>query len=322
MTLRQTLHVAMAGRRADEPVVRELRERLPASVRLLIDSADGAEILIQGTPRDEELDRPGLRAVIIPYAGVPEQTRERLAARPHIALHNLHHNAAPTAEMALALLLAAAKRVVPLDAALRKGDWTPRYEEPRELLLDGAHLLVLGYGEIGARVAAAGAALGMRVSAMRARPRGDEPVPTISPEALDELLPGADAVVLTLPLTPVTEGMLDAHRLAALKDECCLVNVGRGRLIDEAALHAELAAGRLRAGLDVWYQYPENPEAAASTPPSRFDFGSLDNVVLSPHRAGHCMRIDELRAEHLARLIGAAARGAPMPNRVDVEAGY
>jgi len=317
-----SLRVSMIGRQADDTIVSALRERLPDSVVLDVDGAKGAEILIHGTPSETDLDGAGLRAVIIPYAGVPKTTRERLAARPHIALHNLHHNAAPTAEMAVALLLAAAKRIVPLDAALRKNDWSPRYEEPSEMLLDGAHLIVLGFGEIGARVAAAGVALGMRVTAVRTRPRGDEPVTTIAVDRLDEALPTADALVLTLPLTDATEGLFDATRLARLAIGCCIVNVGRGPLIDEAALHAELASGRLRAGLDVWYQYPENKDAAASTAPSRFDFGALDNVVLSPHRAGHCMRIEELRAEHLARMLSAAARGEPMANRVNVEMGY
>ncbi|MHC4956068.1 MAG: NAD(P)-dependent oxidoreductase [Planctomycetota bacterium] len=317
------MRVAVSGRRADDAFILALRERIPATIELDLGDAGPAEILVRGTPTEADLNaRPGLRAVVIPYAGVPRQTRELLATRPDLTLHNLHHNAAPTAEMAMALLLAAAKCVVPHDQALRRGDWSPRYEAPREMLLDGAHAVVIGHGEIGSRVARACGAIGMRVTAVRRTARGDEDMGTIAIDRLDEALPEADAVVLALPLTPATEGMLDARRLAALPDGCCIVNVGRGLLVDESALFAELASGRLRAGIDVWYRYPESKGDATATPPSEFDFGALDNVVLSPHRAGHCARIEELRAEHLARLLLAAADGRPMPNRVDLEAGY
>ena len=124
------------------------------------------------------------------------------------------------------------------------------------------------------------------------------------------------------PWTPETEGLVNAEALARLPDGSVVVNVARGPIIDEGALHAELEAGRLRAGLDVWWNYPKSEEARADCPPADRDFGALDNVVLSPHRAGHCDGIERLRAEHLARLLHAAATGEPIPNRVDLERGY
>jgi len=307
------MRVAVSSRGADDPFLIALRPLLSESIELVVDEAGPVEILVQGTPSATDLEeREGLRAVVIPYAGVPKTTRELLANSPTLTLHNLHHNAAPTAELALALLLAAAKNIVPLDRALRARDWSPRYEPATELLLDGAHAAVLGHGAIGQRVTRGMEALGMHVT----------PVRRSTPTDLDALLSTVQALVIALPLTPQTEGLLDARRLALLPDGCCIVNVGRGLIIDEDAFYEELAAGRLRAGIDVWYSYPKSAEDAPDTAPSRHEFGALDNVVLSPHRGGHCMRIEELRAEHLARLLNAAANGEPIPNRVNLEAGY
>lgn len=307
------LRVALPGLGTRTDFIEALRDALPDGIQIV---EGDAEVLVKGVPEDDDLDtRPSLRAVVIPYAGVPARTRERLAARPELSLHNLHHNAAATAEMALALLLGAAKSVIPYDRALRKGDWRPRYEESSEVLLSGSRALVLGYGAIGERIARACRGLGMEVQAVRRVPRGDEALPI---STLDDLLPDADALLVALPWTSETEGLLDADRLARLPDDCCIVNVGRGPIIDEDALYSELKSGRLRAGLDVWYQYPASAEEQQATQPSRHDFGALDNVVLSPHRAGHCNEIESARAAHLATLLSQD----PLGNRVDVEAGY
>src|SRR5437868_3317883 len=88
-----------------------------------------ASILIDGYPSREDLvAAPQLRAVVVPFAGVPPKTRELMVDFPSVAVHNLHHNAPETAEVAIALLLACAKYVVPMDRALRRGDWSPRYD--------------------------------------------------------------------------------------------------------------------------------------------------------------------------------------------------
>jgi phosphoglycerate dehydrogenase-like enzyme len=93
-------------------------------------------------------------------------------------------------------------------------------------------------------------------------------------------------------------------------------------VVDEAALYAALAEQRLHAaGLDVWWHYPGDGDDGA-VPPSNLPFHQLDNVVMSPHRAGHVAETEALRMAHLATLLNAAARGEPVPNRVDPEAGY
>lgn len=99
--------------------------------------------------------------------------------------------------------------------------------------------------------------------------------------------------------------------------------MGRGAIVDEAALYEALRSGQLAAaGLDVWYNYPRDEAAQTNTPPSQFPFHELDNVVMSPHRGGDEAGIDTLRMQNLAELLNAAALGDEMSNRVDVSAGY
>ena len=305
--------------RGREEFLSALRPLVDEDVEVHAGSWVACDVLVEGRP-DREHFAPPPRAVVVPYAGVPAETAALLRDFPGVTLHNLHHNAAPTAETALALLLAAAKRVVPFDRALRAGDWRPRYETPGEALLDGGTALVLGYGAVGRRVAAACRALGMDVVAVRRREGSEGDVHGLA--ALHDLLPRAAAVVSCLPLTEDTRGLLGARELALLPDGAVLVNVGRAAVVDEDALFAELESGRIAAGLDVWYRYPEDEDARAATAPSRHPFGRLPNVVLSPHHAGSCRGIEQLRARHLADLLNAAARGAPIPNRVEPERGY
>jgi phosphoglycerate dehydrogenase-like enzyme len=104
---------------------------------------------------------------------------------------------------------------------------------------------------------------------------------------------------------------------------CILVNVGRGPVIDEEALYTALAERRIRAaGIDVWYQYPKDDAERGNTYPSRLPFHELDNVVMTPHRAGWLQSFETLRVQALAELLNAAAEGKEMPNSVDKELGY
>lgn len=287
----------------------------------------GYHVLVSGRAERADLTAsPHLHTVIVPWAGIPLPLRQLLADFPHLALYNLHHNAAPVAELALALLLAAAKFIVPFDQSLRRHDWTPRYQPSPAELLDGKTALILGYGAIGQRVARACAALGMQVLATRRQitQAGSDGVAKIHPpEALPHLLPQAHALIICLPQTPQTTGLLGAAELALLPAGAVLVNIGRGPIVDEAALYQALRAGQLRAaGLDVWYNYPAGAGDRPHTPASSFPFHELDNVVLSPHRGGATDETGRLRMHHLARLLNGLARGETVRGRVDLAAGY
>ncbi|OHB79070.1 MAG: hypothetical protein A2W31_01910 [Planctomycetes bacterium RBG_16_64_10] len=282
-------------------------------------------ILVGARPaRDHLAACPDLRAVIVPWAGVPEKTRELLRGYPHLALHNLHHNAAATAEMALALLLSVAKFIVPIDQKLRAYDWSPRYGSARSIGLQGKTAVIVGYGHIGRRVGRACRALDMTVLATRRhRLEPDDVAETHSFVDLPQLLPRSQVLIITAPLTPATAGLIGARELGLLSRGALLVNVGRGTIVDEEALYHALKSGQLAgAGLDVWYNYPRDEAAQTNTPPSQFPFHELDTVVMSPHRGGDEVGIEAVRMQHLAALLNAAARGAEIPNRVNLEAGY
>ncbi len=313
--------------------VDELRARVDEGVRVLNgdDPADPArdEVLVAGRPTEADLDaRPRLRALVIPWTGLPPETCALARARPGLEVYNLHHNAIPVSEMALALLLGASQRIVPMDRRLRAGDWRPRYEPNPAILLHGRTALVLGYGAIGRRVARLCRALGMSVLATRrsqVEPEDDGVAAIHPPSALPDLLPRAHAVIVCLPLTEETRGLLGQREFGRLPAHAVLVNVGRGEVVEEEALYRALTEGPLgAAGLDVWYHYPQDEAARAHTPPSRFPFHELDHVVLSPHRAGgvHTLETERLRVEALAALFNALACGQDPPNRVDVGRGY
>jgi phosphoglycerate dehydrogenase-like enzyme len=286
------------------------------------------EILIAGRPTAGQIDAsPRLRAVVIPFAGIPPETRTLLMNYPSISVHNLHHNADATAEMALALLMSAAKCIVPIDRAFRGNDWRPRYRPNPSVLLKDKQSLVLGYGAIGQRVARMCLALGMGVRATRRRieEQSEDPdgIAVHSAAELERLLTESDVLLVCLPLTDETEGLLDAEALAALPPGAIIVNVGRGPIIEKKALYQALASGHLHAaGLDVWYNYPDEEGARADTPPSDWPFAALDNVVMSPHRAGGSQENELLRVHALAALLNPYAAGEQMASRVDLNAGY
>ena len=311
----------------DEESQAGLRAQLDRRVQLTIgaDVPPQTHMLIGGRPAREQLIAcPELCAVIVPWAGVPEETRDMLRDFPQITVHNLHHNAAATAEMALALLLSAAKFIVPIDRRLRANDWSPLYAPSRAIGLHGTTALIVGYGQIGQRVGRACRALEMTVLATRRRRLEQDGIAEIHPMSdLTHLLPSAQALIITAPLTSETKGLMGENEIALLPRGALLVNVGRGVIVDEAALYQALSTGHLAAaGLDVWYNYPRNEAGRTNTPPSQYPFHELDNVIMSPHRGGDEAGIDAVRMQHLAELLNAAARGEEMPNRVDMAAGY
>ncbi len=292
-----------------------------------IPSPANFDILVHPTPTSEWIEAsPNLRAVVIPWAGVPEQTKALMKDYPDISVHNLHHNNFDTAEMALTLLLAAAKRLIPMDQALRMNDWTPRYEGPQAIVLRGKSALILGFGEIGQALASYCLGLGIKVSATKKHPddyQGGLDVDIYPDNLMNDLLPTTDFLLIALPLTDETADLIGEEELNLLPDGSILVNIGRGPIVNQQALYNALKSGHLRAaGSDVWYNYPESKDSRSNTPPADFPFGDLENFVLSPHRGGMVEESEQQRAAALARLLNAANRGQPIPNTVDLVAGY
>jgi phosphoglycerate dehydrogenase-like enzyme len=315
----------------DDEVIEEL-QRLAPSHSISREPGRDTEMLIDGRATVEQMDQcPNLRYVVIPFAGVSPAIIDVVRRYPKLSLHNLHHNAPETAELAIALLFAAAKQVVPIDQALRKNDWRPRYSPESAELLEGKTCVLLGYGEIGRRIGAVVSALGMKTIPVRRNPAAEGEV---GPGDLRAVLPKADVLMITVPLTPETEGLIGARELAAMPAKSILVNVARAQIVDELSLFTALESGPLHsAGLDVWYRYPKDegtavpsyfvaPPSAADTAPSQYPFHELPNLVMSPHRGGATAGTERRRVQHLATLIAAAGRGAAVPNRVDLDLRY
>ena len=132
-------------------------------------------------------------------------------------------------------------------------------------------------------------------------------------DGLHEFMGSCDAVVVSLPLAANTQGLIDAPAIAAMRPDAVLLNVGRGAVIDEQALYEALVSRQIGgAVIDTWYQYPSptQPECA----PSRFDFASLDNVLMTPHMSGWTQGTVRRRQETLADNIGRLSRGEALIN--------
>jgi glyoxylate reductase len=184
---------------------------------------------------------------------------------------------APTADLAFALLLAVRRRIVEGDRFVRAGRWESGWAE-EELVgedVSASTLGIVGLGGVGRAVARRARAFDMRVLYAKRNRLGVEDERTLGVEhrALDDLLAEADVVTLHVPHTSETERLIDARRLALMRDGACLVNTARGAIVDEEALVRELVSGRIRAGLDVFVHEPRVPEALFTLP----------NVVLAPH---------------------------------------
>ena len=236
---------------------------------------------------------PNLRFIQLTSAGLDRVPLEKIRARG-IRLRNARGvYSAPMAEFALAGVLALCKRLPFFLDRQKAGVW----EKRRDLWeLAGRRVTVLGCGSVGTECARRFAALDCAVTGVDLFPREDPAYAAILPlEALDGVLPETDVLILTLPLTPETRGLMDARRLALLKEDAILVNIARGAVADEAALVGALAEGKLGgAVLDVFETEPLPAESPLWT---------LENVILTPHNSfvgsGNGPRLSRLILENL-----------------------
>ncbi|HVE79396.1 MAG TPA: D-2-hydroxyacid dehydrogenase [Gemmatimonadaceae bacterium] len=263
----------------------------------------------------------GLRWVHSAAAGVGSALFPEMMASRVLFTNSAGVHAVPIAEHVTAGVLCLLRGFdIALDAQ-RAGRWDRapfvRADTPvREL--GECRALVVGAGGIGAEVARRLAAFGAYCVGLRRRPaRGVPPgfARVNALDALDEELPGADILVLCAPLTPTTRGLLSARRLARLPTHAIVVNVGRGALLDEEALAAQVRSGRLRgAVLDV---FEREPLASASA------LWQLRSVLVTPHvSAISPRRFWERELELFLDNWRRYQRGEPLKNLVDKQAGY
>jgi len=246
----------------------------------------------------------GMRWLHTFSAGVDHPVFKGLLARGVRVTTSSGASAAAVAQMAILLLLALSRDLPAHFVSQRERRWVPGQGED----LEGKVVGVVGLGPIGLEVARLARALGMRVIGMRRRPAGDEPCETWPMARLGELLALADYVVLALPLTPDTHHLLDAAAIARMRPMARLVNVGRGELVDEAALAAALRDGRIAgAGLDV---FEEEPLSEASP------LWGLSRVIVTPHIAASTPTAHHHAAELFVENLGRWVRGEALRNEV------
>lgn len=312
-----------------EPGV-EILEPAAFSEDALVEAAAGADVLLgpYATRRLLEAHGAHIAFIQVPWTGVDLLDMELLREfRPVVC--NSHSSAPFVAEHAVALLLAAARAIPLHDRDLRQGLWrrpgSPGGSFLPPAALRGSTVALVGYGAIGRAVAERLAAFGARLCAVRARADGRGAEPPLSETTglagWPALAARADFTVLSLPLTAETRHVVSRDVLGGMKRDAVLVNVGRGELIEEQALYEALRDGRLgAAALDAWFAYPRPGEARAY-PSARYPFHELENLVMSPHRAGYVRgllpHLDDA-VDNLNRF----ARGEELRNRVDLERGY
>jgi phosphoglycerate dehydrogenase-like enzyme len=294
---------------------------------------DDVEVLLRGWLSSDAFDRLLARAPRLNYvhsasAGVERALTPAARERGIVITNARGVFSRPIAEYVLMMILAVSRRLPGLLELQRERTWQP---------LEGVELRdvtvgIVGLGSIGRAVGALATAFGCRVLAVRRRSDAgsdpsrpavaDEP-PSVGelmldrvggPEALVDLLAESDFVVLAAPLTPETEDMIDADALTAMKPTAWLINVARGRLVDERALLDALREGRI--GGAVLDTFREEPLAPTSP------FYDLPNVIVTPHTSWSSARVLDRSVELFCDNLRRYAAGEPLLNVVDPAAGY
>jgi phosphoglycerate dehydrogenase-like enzyme len=294
---------------------------------------DDVEVMLRGWLSSDAFDRILVRAPRLAWvhsatSGVERALTPAALERGLVVTNARGVFSRPIAEYVLMMILAVSHRLPQLLELQRERTWQP---------LEGTELRdvtvgIIGLGSIGRAVAALATAFGCRVVAIRRRPDGERDVGAGvgagderafgdlaldrvgGPETLPELLGESDFIVLAAPLTPETEDMIDGEALALVKPGAWLINVARGRLIDERALLRALRDGPL--GGAVLDTFRDEPLSAMSS------FYDLPNVIVTPHTAWSSGRVLDRSVELFCDNLRRFAAGEPLLNPVDPAAGY
>ncbi|HUS53262.1 MAG TPA: 2-hydroxyacid dehydrogenase [Thermohalobaculum sp.] len=251
-----------------------------------------------------------LKLIQIPWTGHEFTSAERNPAG--VPVCNCYEHETSIAEYVLLAMLEWKIGLRHLDAAFRANGWGGREIAggPVHGEVRGATVGIIGYGHIGHEVAVRARAFGMKVVGIR---RSQPPCPPElewlgTMERLDELLEVSDFVLVACDLNDQTRGLIDAARLARMKPDGVIINVARGKVIDEAALYAALKDHQIGgAVIDVWWNYnvPDEPEVW----PANFPFQELDNVICSAHECGWTQEQVDRRWDFVAENLERVVRG-------------
>jgi phosphoglycerate dehydrogenase-like enzyme len=309
----------------DDPSLVRL-QALPPDVRTVLgqapedfgDALATAEVVLHcagGRKRLEPLlaRAPAVRWVHSRSAGVENVLFPALAASDVVLTNARGAYSRSLAEWVMAAVLFFAKDLRRLVRRQAEAKWDPF--DPEEIA--SRTLGIVGYGDIGRAVARQARHFGMEVLALRRRPgagKDDLAAEVVGHGGLDALMRRSDYVVVAAPITAGTRGLVGREAIAAMKPTAVLINVGRGPVVDEAALVDALTAGRIRgAALDVFDTEPL---------PAGHPFWRLENVLLSPHSADQVAGWREGAVDAFVEQVARYRRGEPLRNVVDKTQGY
>ncbi|MDO2934692.1 2-hydroxyacid dehydrogenase [Paeniglutamicibacter sulfureus] len=229
------------------------------------------------------------------------------------------HHERSIAEHILMTVLAHQRRLLSVTEQMRSGTWPSVATEPSTPLhrtLDELTIGFVGLGGIGTEAVRLCTGLGMKAVAVRRSPQAGSVLEADlewvkAMENLPELLAASDVVVLCLPLTGETRGLMGAGQFELMRDDALLVNVSRGSIVDEEALYAALQNKAIGgAALDVWWDAPIGIDA----PESVSRLAALPQVIATPHHSGHAHQTFVRRATEIAQNINAFKEGLPLSN--------
>ena len=279
---------------------RAFHARAP-NIEVLVSSPKGVRDLLP-------FDAPRLRLLFVTWAGLDRLAPYDWVPPDVVVLNSSGAHALKAAEYVVMGLLMMKNGMAALARAQADRTWSPAVGRT----LAGRHLVIIGLGAIGGATATLARRLGMRVTGVRSTPR---PHPdcdaVVGVDGLDSLLLIADFVALALPQSPATDRLLDRRRLSLLPAHAGIVNVGRGRTLDETALCDLLDAGRIAAAvLDVFESEPLPPDHPLWSSP---------NLIISPHVAGSCgARGRERLADFVAENVGRFVAGQAVTHTVSI----
>lgn len=296
----------------------------------LLPLVEGVHIMIGWRPTTALLEAAkDLRLLINPGAGVKHQIPlfRAINQQRKVTLVNGHGNAFFTAQHTVSLLLSLTNKIVPHHNWLSEGKWRLGDKEGASIPLREKTLGLLGYGAVNQKVHQLLSGFPLNFAALKTSWDSDNeifptPLQTFVPSELEAFLRLVDILVIVLPHTEETEGMIGQEELTYLGKQSLLVNTGRGAIIQEKALYDALLNHQIQgAAIDVWYNYRPEADEQGRKYPYQYPFHELDNVVLSPHRGASPMS-DLRRWNEVIENLIRFTEDRELINVVDLEREY
>lgn len=262
----------------------------------LVDFVSDVDILFGGFISEKLLNVASqLKFIQVPWSGVDNLNFD-LLSRYDLVICNSHSNAGIVAEHAVALMMDAAKKLSYHDRLMRSGDWNRLFPgntnelTPFSKKIAHSHVGFVGYGAISRAIRGYLSGFSCEFTAFNRTGNNNFNDHGVTFHKISSFTSHAhklDYLFICVPLTDESRNLVDEYFLGSLSNQCILINLSRGAVVDQDALYQSLETGKLAfAAIDTWYQYP-NPDNPHVFPSADNDFHKLNNIVLSPHRSGY-----------------------------------